>query len=118
MTTGWANAAVATNAIDAGGTSLAGLRRALVHVDATVRTGESLGADASKPSGSRLTRTTVVTRLSAALVNGLVAKESRPAGGAAAVRLQGLIRGTRHAGSTVLALTSITACGTFRTAFA
>jgi len=116
MSSCWADAAVAANAIDAGGSSLAGLRRALIHIDAAVRTGESLGADAAEPARSRLAGAAIVARLSAALVNGLVAEKTRPTGCTAAMRLQSLVRRSGHAGSAILALTGITASGPLRAA--
>lgn len=118
MSARWTDACVATNAIDAGGTALTGLRRTFVHIDATVGTGEALGAEAAKPAGTGLTGATIVARLAAALVNGLGAEQARPAGRAAAVRLQRLVGGAGHAGAAVLALTRIAAGGAFRAAFA
>lgn len=118
MSAGRTDACVATNAIDAGRAALTGLWRTFVHIDATVGTGEALGAETAKPAGAGLTGAPIVARLAAALVNGLGAEQARPAGRAAAVRLQRLVRGAGHAGAAVLALTRIAAGGAFRTAFA
>lgn len=117
MATWRADAAIATDAVDAGGSALAGLGRALVHIDAAVWAGESLGAHAAKPARTRLTGAAVVARLPAALVDGLGAEETRPARGTAAVGLQGLIRGAGHAGAAILALASIAAGGSLRATF-
>lgn len=117
MPSWWADAAVSTDSVDAGGTALARLWRTLVHIDAAVWTRESLSADAAEPARSRLACSAIVARLPATLVNSLGAKQTSPTWRTAAMRLQSLVRGSRHAGTTILALTGITTCSALRAAF-
>lgn len=117
MPTWWTNAGVAANAIDAGGAALAGLWRALVHINTAIGPREALGAQAAKPTGARLAGAAIMTGLAAALVDGLRAEQARPAGRTAAVRLQRLVRSAWHAGAAILALARIANSGAFRAAF-
>lgn len=83
---GRTDAGEATDTILTGSTTETGLRRALVHVDPTVRPGETLGTETPEPTGTGLTGTTVVARLSLALIDLLITERTTVTGGTAAVR--------------------------------
>lgn len=65
----WADAGESTDAVDTFGPAKTWLRRAFVHIDATVRAGETLSTNASKPAGTRFACAAIVARLILALVH-------------------------------------------------
>lgn len=91
------------------------LRRALVHVDSAVRTGEAPRTKTAEPPGTGLARPSVVTRLILALIYGFVAERAAPSESTPALRYAGDRR--QDARTPIQTLPGKTLHGTIRTVF-